>query len=149
MFLHLRHLLTIDSLIFESCVKNHHFGIETHQKPSFKRIKLINLLMIVSFHTFYSIWEAFGQALGSFQDPRRRTFGFRGRISAVPGPPQSCIFLAWAAVLRCKSHDDTHYPLWSTLTAPSKPICIQKWPPNPSKINPKSIKHPSYMHVWL
>ena len=31
--------------------------------------------IIVSFHNVYSIWEAFGKALGSFQELRRPTFG--------------------------------------------------------------------------
>ena len=39
--------------------KNHHFGIQTHQKSTFKRIKFINSLMNVCFHDFYSIWEDF------------------------------------------------------------------------------------------
>ena len=36
--------------------------------------------MIVSFHNFYSIWEAFGEALGSFQEARRPTFGLKTEV---------------------------------------------------------------------
>ena len=60
--------------------KNHHFGIQAHQKSTSKRIKFINSLMIISFHNFYSIWEAFGEALGSFQTARRPTFGLKMEV---------------------------------------------------------------------
>ena len=60
--------------------RNHHFGIQAHQKSTFKRIKFINSLMIISFHNFYSIWKALGEALGSFQEARRRTFGLKMEV---------------------------------------------------------------------
>ena len=60
--------------------KNLHFGIQTHQKSSFKRMKFISSLMIVSFHNFYSIWEAFGEALVSFQKARRLTFDLKMEV---------------------------------------------------------------------
>ena len=36
--------------------------------------------MIISFHNFYSIWKAFGEALGSFQEARRPTFGLKMEV---------------------------------------------------------------------
>ena len=81
----LRSIKTIEKLFFFQCFctfdiflqlivwssklvwTNHHFGIQTHQKSNFKRVKFINSLMILSFHNFYWLWEAFGTALGSFQ----------------------------------------------------------------------------------
>ena len=36
--------------------------------------------MIISFRNFYSIWKAFGEALGSFQEARRPTFGLKTEV---------------------------------------------------------------------
>ena len=100
MFLYLRHLLTIDSLIFEPCLKILSFWhpnllkihLQTHKVYQFVDDCVSSQLLFV----LGGPWEGFGKLIGASQsDFWAQNEGFRHSL----GPPWSCIFVVSASFL--------------------------------------------------
>ena len=142
MFLHLRHLLIIDSLIFESCLNKSLFWLPNSQNPPSNAWSLSFRWWLFPFTTFIR----FGRPLGWLWEVYRRLadslLGSKWRFRHSLEPPWSCIFPVWASMQVWYAKGTLHYPSDLHHGTPSEPICIQKWAPNTQK----SIQNPSIIH---